>query len=78
MLLKEQKNKISIMSSSCSRVLNDENQSKKDPLQMPIGQITRAMAKKLQDTCNGLVKEFILVNRAFKEELKSNQVFEGI
>ena len=27
---------------------------------------------------NGLVKEFIWVNSSFKEEPKSNQVFEGI
>ena len=34
--------------------------------------------KKLQETLNGLVKEFIWVNSAFKEKLKSNQAFEGI
>ena len=44
---------------------------------MPIGPITRARAKKLQEAFNGLVK-FIWANPTFKEELKSNQVFEGI
>ena len=45
---------------------------------MPIGSITRARAKKLQEALNGLVKEFIWANPAFKEEPKSNQAFEGI
>ena len=61
---------------------NDENmghnQSTKDPLQMPIRLIIRARPKKLQEALNGLVKEFIWANPAFKEEPKSNQVFEGI
>ena len=34
--------------------------------------------KKLQEALNGLVKEFIWANSDFKEEPKSNQVFEGI
>ena len=50
---------------------NDENvgqnQSTKDPLQIRIGSITRARAKKLQETLNGLVKEFIWANPTFKE-----------
>ena len=50
---------------------NDENvgqnQSTKDLLQIPIGSITRARAKKLQETLNGLVKEFIWANPTFKE-----------
>ena len=33
-----------------------ENQSTKDLLQMPIGPITRARVKKLQEALNGLVK----------------------
>ena len=57
---------------------NEENQSTKDPLQMPIGPITSARTKKLQEVFNGLVKEFIWANPALKEEPKSNQVFEGI
>ena len=44
---------------------------------MPIGPITRARAKKLQEAFNGLMKEFIWANLAFKEEPKSNQVIEG-
>ena len=55
-----------------------QNQSKKDPLQMPVGPITRGRSKKLQETLNGLVKEFIWANPTFKEEPKSNQAFEGI
>ena len=57
---------------------NDENQSIKDPVQMPIGPITRTMAKKLQETLNRLVNEFIWANPTFKEEPKSNQAFGGI
>ena len=57
---------------------NEENQRTNNPLQMPIGPITRARAKKLQEAFNELVKEFIWVNPTFKEESKSNQVFEGI
>ena len=45
---------------------------------MPIGPITRTRVKKLQEAFNGLVKEFIWANPAFKEEPKSNQAFEGI
>ena len=45
---------------------------------MSIGPITRARAKKLQESLNGLVKEFIWANPVFKEEPKSNQAFEGI
>ena len=45
---------------------------------MPIGPITRARAKKSQEALNGLVKRFIWANSTFKEESKSNQVFEGI
>ena len=45
---------------------------------MPIWSIIRARAKKLQEALNGLMKEFIWVNTDFKEELKSNQAFEGI
>ena len=45
---------------------------------MPIGPIIRARAKKIQEDFNGLVKEFIWANPAFKEELKSNQSIEGI
>ena len=45
---------------------------------MPIGLITRAKAKKLQEDFNGLVKKFIWVILAFKEEPKSNKVIEGI
>ena len=55
---------------------NDENQSIKDPLQMLIRPITRARAKKLQGTFNGLVKKFIWANPTFKKEPKSNQTFE--
>ena len=40
-------------------LLIDENQSTKDPLQMPIRPITKARAKKLQGALNGFVKEFI-------------------
>ena len=54
----------------------DENQSTKDPFQMLIGPIIRAKAKNIQETFNGLVKKFIWVNLAFKEESKSNQTFE--
>ena len=57
---------------------DNENQIIKDPLQMTIRPITRARVKKLQEVFNGLVKEFIWVNPAFKEEPKSNQVIEGI
>ena len=45
---------------------------------MPIELITRSRAKKLQEALNGLVKEFIWANPAFKEEPKSNQSFKGI
>ena len=45
----------------------------KDPLQMPIGPITRARAKKLQDAINGLVKEFIWANPALEKELIMDQ-----
>ena len=55
-------------------VIVDENQRTKDPLQMPIGPITRARVKKLQEAFNGLVKEFIWANPASK----SNQAIEGI
>ena len=37
-----------------SYILIDENQNTKDPLQMPIGSITRARAKKLQEISMGL------------------------
>ena len=57
---------------------SDENQSTRDPLQMPTRPITRARAEKLQEAFNRLVKEFIWANTAFKEELKSNEAFEGI
>ena len=40
---------------------------------MPIGQITRARAKKLQDATNGLVKEFIRANPALEKELTMDQ-----
>ena len=56
----------------------DENQSTEDPLQIPIGSIARARPEKLKEAFNGLVKEFIWANPAFKEEPKSNQAFEGI
>ena len=45
---------------------------------MPIRLITRARAEKLKEAFNGLMKEFIWANPTFKEELKSNQAFEGI
>ena len=45
---------------------------------MPIELITRSRAKKLQEALNGLVKEFIWANPAFKKEPKSNQSFKGI
>ena len=54
----------------------NENQRKNDLLQMPIGPITRERTEKLQEAFNGLVKEFIWSNQAFKEKLKSNQAFE--
>ena len=56
----------------------DENQSTKDPLQKPIGSITRARPENLKEAFNGFVKEFIWANPTFKEEPKSNQAFEGI
>ena len=55
-----------------------QNQSTNDPLQIPIRPITKARAKKLQKTLNGLVNEFIWVNQTFKEEPKLNQAFKGI
>ena len=55
-----------------------QNQSTNYSLQIPIGPITRAKAKKLQEVINKLVKEFIWANPTFKEEPKLNQVFEGI
>ena len=42
-----------------------QNQSTKDPLQMSIGSITRAMVKKLQEALNRLVNEFIWANSTF-------------
>ena len=54
---------------------NDENQSTNDPFQLLIGPITRARVKKLQEAFNGLVKEFIWANLAFKEEPNSNKAF---
>ena len=60
------------------RYVCDENQSTNDFLQMPIGSITRAKAKKFQEAFNGLMKKFIWANPTFKEEPKSNQVIEGI
>ena len=45
---------------------------------MLIGSIIRARTKKFQEAFNGFVKEFIWVNPAFREDPKSNQVFEGI
>ena len=45
---------------------NDKNigqtQSAEEPLQMPVGPITRARAKKFQETLNGLMKKFIWAN----------------
>ena len=36
------------------------------------------MAQKLLKALNGLVKEFVWANLTFKEEPKSNKVFQGI
>ena len=41
-----------------SRMENDENRkaSTKDPLQVPVGPITRARAKKFKEALNGLIQ----------------------
>ena len=36
--------------------------SAEEPLQIPIGPITRVRAKKFQEALNGLMKEFIWAN----------------
>ena len=55
-----------------------QNQSTKDPVQIPIEIIKRTKAKNLQEEFNGLVNESIWVNPTFKEEPKSNETFEEI
>lgn len=44
---------------------------------MPLGPSTRIKGKKIQETLNGLEKEFIWANPAFKETLKSNQALKN-
>ena len=50
----------------------DENigqtQSAEEPLQMSVGPITSARAKKFQEALNGLMKEFIWANPTLQEE----------
>ena len=61
---------------------NDENigqtQSTEEPLQRPVGPITRARAKKFQEALNGLMKEFIWANPTLQKEFRPSQAFGGI
>ena len=61
---------------------DDENrgqtQSAKEPLQILIGPIMKARAKKFQEALNGLMKEFIWANLTLQEEFGPSQAFGGI
>ena len=64
------------------RFLCDENigqtQSAEEPLQIPVGPITRTRPKKFQEALNGLMKEFIWANPTLEEEFRQSLSFGGI
>ena len=55
-----------------------QTQSAEEPLQISVGPITRARAKKFQEAQNGLMKEFIWANPTLQEEIRPSQAFGGI
>ena len=56
----------------------DQTQSVEESLQMSVGPIIRARAKKFQEALNGLMKEFIWANPTLQEEFGSSQAFGEI
>ena len=56
----------------------DQTQGAEEPLQKPVGTITRARAKKFQEALNRLMKEFIWANPTLQEEFGPSQAFGGI